>query len=88
MTNYKEQFVHTSEIGFLESTSLAGIAGFVASVLTNPLDIAKLRMQVQRAEGYLAGSPTIHNKFGYKNVFHGVFVIAQKEGFYSLFKGK
>ena len=42
-------------------------------------------MQVQRAEGYLAHSTS---KFGYKNLVHGVYVLAKQEGFLSLYKGK
>ena len=74
-------------VGLIEGTTLAGAAGFFASVLTNPLDIAKVRMQVQRAEGYVTGKSGEHARFGYKNVFHGVYSIAQNEGFLSLFKG-
>lgn len=64
------------------------MAGSFASVMTNPLDIVKLRMQVQRAEGYLAGDPHSTSKFGYKNLVHGIYVLTKKEGFLSLYKGK
>ena len=30
---------------------LAGLSGFLAGLITNPLDMAKLRMQVDRATG-------------------------------------
>lgn len=43
-------------------------------------------MQVQRAEGFKSGSGE-PGRFGYRNVFHGVYLIAQREGVLSLFKG-
>jgi len=52
------------------------------------LDMAKLRMQVQRAEkasGNLASDAP--GRYGYRNVFHGFQSILQNEGFLSLFKG-
>jgi hypothetical protein len=57
----------------------------LATILTNPLDLSKFRMQVQRAEK--AFDATTPGRFGYKNVFHGVAMIYEKEGFLSLFKG-
>lgn len=41
----------------------AGGAGTTAAWLTNPLDMAKLRMQVVRAGG---------DNFKYKNMFDGI----------------
>jgi hypothetical protein len=82
-----EEFISPEKnIRLFESTFLAGLAGGFASVLTNPLDIAKLRMQVQRAEGFKPGTEDV-GRFGYKNVFHGVYLIAKREGVLSLFKG-
>lgn len=58
----------------------SGVAsGTVASVLTNPLDMAKLRMQVQRGNAAFS--------FNYNNVFHGVKQIVLHEGVRGLFKG-
>ena len=37
------------DIGFFKSMMCSMIAGAGASFLTNPLDMAKLRLQVQRA---------------------------------------
>jgi hypothetical protein len=53
-------------------------AGGLASFLTNPLDMAKLRIQVQRSGAF---------EFGYKNIFHGLKCIVQEEGFKGLWKG-
>ena len=59
-------------------------AGVMASFLTNPLDMAKLRLQVQRA-GKTGGGDT--GSFYYKNMFHGVYRIAIDEGPMALFAG-
>jgi hypothetical protein len=39
------------ELGFFAYAFCGGLAGSVATILTNPLDLVKLRMQVQRAGG-------------------------------------
>ena len=51
----------------------AAVAGALASFLTNPLDMAKLRIQVQRGNKAF--------RYDYKSVFHGVIDIARHEGF-------
>lgn len=76
------------DISFLKSLTLAGAAGALAGTLTNPLDIAKLRMQVQRAERAAGVSASAEGRFGYKNIFHGIYRIVSQEGALSLFKGK
>lgn len=53
-------------------------AGAVAAVVTNPLDMIKLRMQVQRGGIY---------HFGYRNIFHGLKMVVEREGYWSLFHG-
>jgi len=60
------------------------ISGGCASFLTNPLDIAKLRMQVQR--GSKAGGVNAYS-FNYRNIFHGVWRVAREEGLAGLFRG-
>ena len=40
---------HKSDIGFFQSMFCSMVAGGLASIITNPLDMAKLRLQVQRA---------------------------------------
>ena len=52
--------------------------------MTNPLDVAKLRMQVQRAE---KSAGIANQMFGYKNIFHGIYKICMNEGFLALFRG-
>ncbi|OMJ79253.1 hypothetical protein SteCoe_20761 [Stentor coeruleus] len=67
------------EISFFHSVLCAGFAGSLSAWITNPLDIAKVRMQVVRAIG--------KSKFPYKNMFHGIYLIASEEGFRALFQG-
>jgi hypothetical protein len=67
------------EIGFLASLTCASTSGALASFLTNPLDIAKVRMQVVRATG--------NSLFPYKNMLHGIQLIYTNEGFKALFQG-
>lgn len=71
----------------LQGVVLAGVASSISAVLTNGLDMAKLRMQVQRVEASCSGSLGSDSRFGYKNIFHGMYSIVRKEGFLSLFKG-
>jgi Mitochondrial carrier protein. len=74
------------QIGFWPSLWLSTAATASAGLITNCLDMSKLRMQVQRAEK-AAGGDVQPARFGYKNVFHGVYMIYHREGFLSLFKG-
>ena len=59
-------------------------AGILASFITNPLDLAKLRLQVQRA-GKVGGGD--QKSFYYKHMLHGVYRIALDEGPLALFAG-
>jgi Mitochondrial carrier protein len=71
---------------FLVSASSSTIAAF----LTSPLDMAKLRMQIQRGERAVSGEtgrPLEKGTFGYRNMFHGIYLIYSKEGFLALYKG-
>jgi len=70
------------DIGFAESMFCSMMAGACASILTNPLDIAKLRMQVQRAG--LKGGGQNHY---YKHMLDGVYKIGRDEGVMSLLNG-
>ena len=52
--------------------------------------MAKLRMQIQRGERSLSGNATrslSEGRFGYKNMFHGIYLILKNEGFLALYKG-
>jgi hypothetical protein len=70
------------DINFSESLIASAMAGALSSFITNPLDLVKLRMQVERT--YAANSLS---NFHYKNLFHGLILIAKTEGLYGLFKG-
>ena len=59
-------------------------AGVMASFLTNPLDMAKLRLQVQRAGKQGGGD---RSNFYYKHMMHAVYRIALDEGPLALFSG-
>ena len=75
---------HTKDIGFFQSMFCSMVAGSAASISTNPLDMAKLRLQVQRAG--LAGGGSV-NDFYYKHLVDAVYKIGREEGVRSLFNG-
>ena len=84
----KENLVKPNEeISFVKSLLLSGLSGAVAGTITNPLDMAKLRMQIQRAERATGTAENFEGRFGYKNMFHGIQLIYKNEGIPSLFKG-
>lgn len=70
------------DISFTQSMLCSGLAGSLASIITNPLDLVKLRMQVQRGGEKFNG-----NKQQYRNMVHGLNVIFKSEGFQGLTKG-
>jgi hypothetical protein len=41
-----KKIAHSKDIGFLQSMMCSMLAGGLASTLTNPLDMGKLRLQV------------------------------------------
>jgi solute carrier family 25 protein 34/35 len=61
---------------------LGGLAAVIANVFTNPLDVVKIRMQLQ-GELKARGQYTVH----YRNVFHAGYAIAKSEGLVALQKG-
>lgn len=70
------------DISFSQSLVCSALAGALASLITNPLDLVKLRMQVQRAsESYRT------DKAVYKNLAQGIQLIAKTEGVGGLYKG-
>jgi hypothetical protein len=66
------------DISFRHSVLCSALAGSLSSILTNPLDLVKLRMQVQRGGG---------EKQTYKNLLHGLYYIGQNEGISAFGRG-
>ena len=60
------------------------VAGGSASILTNPLDMAKLRLQVQRA-GQVEGGE--QKSFYYKHMVDAMYKIGRDEGVRALYNG-
>jgi hypothetical protein len=70
------------DINFSQTLICSALAGALASLITNPLDLVKLRMQVQRAsESYRS------DKAVYRNLLQGIQLIAKTEGINGLYKG-
>ncbi len=44
-------------------------------------------MQIQRADVANTGGKLENSIFGYKNIFHGLYLVLKTEGFLSLYKG-
>eukprot|EP00475_Leptophrys_vorax_P022000 TRINITY_DN29913_c0_g1_i3.p3 TRINITY_DN29913_c0_g1~~TRINITY_DN29913_c0_g1_i3.p3 ORF type:complete len:151 (+),score=46.58 TRINITY_DN29913_c0_g1_i3:681-1133(+) len=96
---YQSQSSETKKLqkGDLPTSSFmvsGALAGAIASFLTNPLDMAKLRIQVERAKAAAAAaspgasaSAAGEGVFNYPNIFKGVSLIHQNEGWKGLFKG-
>ena len=84
--------LYDKKIGVKESILLSATSGMVAGIATNPIDIVKVRLQVQRMQD--AGSKTALSEkilnasaFGYKNVVDGLRKMVKEEGVLSLYKG-
>ncbi len=73
------------QIGFTESLGLSSVSGVIASVLTHPIDVVKVRLQVQRAEA--VSWTNGQSRFGYRNTFHGLRKMISDEGMQGVFKG-
>eukprot|EP00922_Rhytidocystis_sp_ex-Travisia-forbesii_P061108 GHVS01090613.1.p1 GENE.GHVS01090613.1~~GHVS01090613.1.p1 ORF type:complete len:361 (+),score=44.68 GHVS01090613.1:347-1429(+) len=70
-------------IPFVQSLVCGSLAGALASWLTSPLDVVKLRLQVQR------GSPksTLRTNFVYTGFFQGLYRMFADEGLSGAFRG-
>ena len=71
----------------------ASAAGAVASFVTSPLDLTKLRLQVQRGleamppTAAAGSSPVAAVAPKYRNLLHGMRVIVATEGWRAMFRG-
>ena len=69
---------------FVKSFCMSAAAGITSGIICNPIDLAKIRMQIDRRR---LGENYEGHLFGYRNVLHGVAKIYQTEGFLGLYKG-
>ena len=79
-----KEAAHKQDISFLQAMLCSMQAGVCASFITNPLDLAKLRLQVQRAGSAGGGDKST---FYYRHMMHAVGRIALEEGPLALFSG-
>jgi hypothetical protein len=49
--------------------------------------MVKMRMQIQRADSAMKGIPLEQTLYGYRNIFHGLYMVLKKEGAFALYKG-
>ncbi|TYZ58335.1 hypothetical protein PybrP1_000033 [[Pythium] brassicae (nom. inval.)] len=76
-----QEYLQTEQLPPLYTLAGAALAGATASFVTNPLDLVKLRLQVQRA--YAAeGQAT-----AYTGIFDGLSQVVRNEGVMALYKG-
>lgn len=70
------------------SFACASVSGLTATLVTTPLDLAKLRMQVVRASRHAARiDVTAQQPFNYAHIFDALRQIVRDEGAKALFKG-
>ncbi|MES1914857.1 MAG: hypothetical protein MHM6MM_006885 [Cercozoa sp. M6MM] len=82
-----ERFFGKDSLRLASVNFVCGCAsGCLASAVTNPIDMAKLRIQVQRRA---RAQKMEENPFGYhyRHVLHGMSEIVRQEGVAALFKG-
>jgi hypothetical protein len=58
-----------------ENILCSSAASAFAGYLTTPLEVVKLRMQIQRADVATHGGSLAKSVFGYRNAFHGLFTL-------------
>jgi hypothetical protein len=55
----------------------AGASAF-AGWITTPLELVKMRMQIQRADSAMKGIPLEETYYGYRNIFHGLYLVVKR----------
>ncbi|KAG1690909.1 hypothetical protein DVH05_027368 [Phytophthora capsici] len=78
---FTQKRLETQELSAPYTLASAALAGATASFLTNPLDLIKLRLQVQRAYA-LEGTPAAYN-----GIIDGLTQVIRTEGVLALYKG-
>lgn len=63
------------------SSIIGVVMGFVATLVTQPLHVVRLRLMTQRMEKH---GPRLGRSFGYNGLFDGLSQVCRKEGFASL----
>ena len=85
------QIVEDGELPLLHLVACSASAGALASWLTSPLDMAKLRLQVQRGQADAASSANGHSTtrqtVQYRNALHCLSVAYREGGIRGLFRG-
>lgn len=71
----------------LESIVCSSGAGAISGFITTPLEMVKMRMQIQRADSAMKGIPLQQTLYGYRNIFHGIYLVVKNEGAIALYKG-
>jgi len=74
-----------SELPFWAFMTCGALAGACASFFTNPLDLVKLRMQVQRQRQAAAAIKSTEGQ--YRNMFDGLTKLWRSEGVPGMFRG-
>ena len=76
---YYRTHSRTDNVPFYIFMLSGGLAGGIASICTNPLDLSKLRIQVQRRQPVF--------DYNYRNIIDGLIQIGRTEGLRGLMKG-
>lgn len=87
--NTDKQDPEKGDLPFPVTLGTSAAAGALAAFITNPLDMAKLRLQVQRG-AIAASTPSannVSNTTNYANMFDGIRKIYKEGGIRHLFKG-
>lgn len=61
----------------MESMICSAGASAFAGYITNPLEMVKMRMQIQRADRAMKGGSLEQTYYGYRNIFHGLYLVAK-----------
>ena len=81
-----QNYQGVSDLSFGSTMVVGAAAASMASLLTNPLDMIKLRLQIQRRKFGAAEVSTGYN-YNYKGLMSGLKSTAQDEGLRSLLQG-